>query len=363
MAKHEITIRENTGATKASAPYLGNYVSKETVKIDPISEAVAKLCGLPAIQVQTILTGAFDQIARMQQEDGAVRCNFDGFAVCQVIKGLFPSSDAAFDPAVNTLELAILLNDDVRNFLVNVVPAIVTDDTATKVRVHNVADVETPRPYQVIHGKHPFCVTGINLVTTDEGAEVYLEDPKGTKFPCTVDEVKSKQEFIAHTNALLEGGDYKCWVKSRGGDAEGTLQSDFRKVKYLYVEPDPLVTSSDGFVKVKSIDENPIPTLGRFTIRGENVGYKSSDPERGLPDHGLMGALATVDGQPLSWHCTAFDDDRASEATFQSDGSAEELEPGEYTAALTLNYAVDDGTGVSHLEPLVIENVKFTVGE
>ena len=111
MAKHEITIRENTGATKVRAPYLGTYVSKETVKIDPISEAVAKLCGLPTIQVQTILTGAFDQIARMQQEDGAVRVNFDGFAVCQVIKGPFASSDAAFDPTVNTLELAILLNE------------------------------------------------------------------------------------------------------------------------------------------------------------------------------------------------------------------------------------------------------------
>ena len=254
MAKHEITIRENTGATKERAPYLGTYVSKETVKIDPISEAVAKLCGLPAIQVQTILTGAFDQIARMQQEDGAVRVNFDGFAVCQVIKGPFASSDAAFDPAVNTLELAILLNDDVRNFLVNVVPAIVADDTATKVRVHNVADTETPRPYQVIHGKHPFCVTGINLVMDDEGAEVYLEDSKGIKFTCTVDEVKSKQEFVAHSDSLLDGGDYKLWVKSRGGDAEGSLQSDFRNVKYLHIE-DPITIDeivsegADGIVK------------------------------------------------------------------------------------------------------------------
>ena len=239
MAKHEITIRENTGATKTTAPYLGTYVSKETVKIDPVSEAVAKLCGLPAIQVQTILSGAFDQIARMQQEDGAVRVNFDGFAVCQVIKGPFASSDAAFDPAVNTLELAILLNDDVRNYLVNVVPAIVADDSGTKVRVHNVADTETPRPYQVIHGKHAFCVTGINLVMSDEGAEVYLEDSKGIKFECVVDEVKSRQEFVAHSATLLRGGDYRLWVKSRGGDAEGSLQSDFRKVKYLHIE-DPI---------------------------------------------------------------------------------------------------------------------------
>ena len=239
MAKHEITIRENTGATKELAPYLGNYVSKETVKIDPISEAVSKLCGLPAIQVQTILSGSFDQIAKMEQEEGAVRVNFDGFAVCQVIKGTFPSSDAAFDPEVNTLILAIMLNDDVRNHLVNVMPAIVADDTATKVRVDNVADVETPRPYQVIHGRHVFCVTGINLVMEDEGAEVYLEDGKGIKYPCTVVEVKSRQEFTAHSDALLEGGDYKLWVKSRGGDTEGSLQSDFRKVKYLHIE-DPI---------------------------------------------------------------------------------------------------------------------------
>ncbi|MBQ0033351.1 MAG: hypothetical protein KBT68_11205, partial [bacterium] len=254
MAKHEITIRENTGSTKEVAPYLGTYVSKETVKIDPISEAVAKLCGLPANQVQTILTGAFELIAKMEKEDGAVRVNFDGFAVGQVIRGHFASSDAVFDPAVNTLELAILLNDDVRNYLVNVTPTIVADENATKVRVHNVADVETPRPYQVIHGKHPFCVTGINLVTTDEGAEVYLEDSKGIKFECVVDEVKSKQEFVAHSDALLDGGDYKLWVKSRGGDAEGTLQSDFRKVKYLHVEGPITIDKvasegADGIVK------------------------------------------------------------------------------------------------------------------
>ena len=254
MAKHEITIRENTGSTKEVAPYLGTYVSKETVKIDPISEAVAKLCGLPAIQVQTILSGAFELIAKMEKEDGAVRVNFDGFAVGQVIRGHFASSDAAFDPAVNALELAILLNEDVRNYLVNVTPTIVADEYATKVRVHNVADTVTPRPYQVIHGKHPFCVTGINLVMSDEGAEVYLEDSKGIKFTCTVDEVKSKQEFVAHSDALLDGGDFRLWVKSRGGDAEGTLQSDFRKVKYLHIE-DPITIDeivsegADGIVK------------------------------------------------------------------------------------------------------------------
>ena len=173
-----------------------------------------------------------------------------------------------------------------------------------------------------------------------------------------------KFDPVAAFAAIPDGTKITLLFTLHGGIEGGAAFGPKKEVTVVpSAEPEPLVTSSDGFVKVKSIDENPIPTLDRFTIRGENVGYKSSDPDRGLPDHGLMGALATVAGQPLSWHCTAFDDDRASEATFQSDGSAEELEPGEYTAALTLNYAVDDGTGVSHLEPLVIENVKFTVSE
>ena len=280
MAKHEITIRENTGATKELAPYLGNYVSKETVKIDPISEAVSKLCGLPAIQVQTILTGSFDQIAKMEQEEGAVRVNFDGFAVCQVIKGTFPSSDAAFDPEVNTLILAIMLNDDVRNHLVNVIPAIVADDTTTKVRVDNVADIETPRPYQVIHGKHVFCVTGINLVMEDEGADVYLEDGKDIKYPCTVVEVKSRQEFTAHSDALLEGGDYKLWVKSRGGDTEGSLQSDFRKVKYLKVV-DPITIG-----KVATEGEDGIVKGQPFVAEGENLSWGEGDSVKVKWTHG-----------------------------------------------------------------------------
>ena len=271
MAKHEIMIHENTGATKETAPYLGTYVTKSTVKIDPISEAVSKLCGLPAIQVQTILSGAFDQIAKMEREEGAIRVNFDGFAVCQVIKGTFPASDSQFDPDVNSLVLAIELKDDVRNALVNVTPTIVTDETSTKIRVDNVADTEVPRPYQVVYGKRPFCVTGLNLVMNDEGAEVYLEDSKGIKYPCTVDEMNSKQEFTAHSDALLDGGDYKLWVRSRGGDSEGQLQSDFRKVKYIHVM-DPFTVT-----RIAAEGSEDVIKDEAFYVTGTNLSYGAGD--------------------------------------------------------------------------------------
>ena len=362
MSKHKVVMHENTGATKASAPYLGSYVARETVKESSFALAAATKAGMSPIQFRAVLDGSFQALEELEQT-GLVRIHTDLGVICAAITGSFPTSDALLGPEKNKLVLCLRLAEELKLALADVVPTIVADESLTKLRVDNVMDLETPKPYNIIHGQGIFRVAGFNMALDDVGSTVHLTDRHGVTYEVVVDEVISKQLFKGHTAALLEPGDYRLVVKSRAGDAEGPLQTAFRKVKYLYVEPDPLVTSSDGFVKVKSIDENPIPALDRFTIRGENVGYKSSDPERGLPDHGLMGALATVDGQPLSWHCTAFDDDRASEATFQSDGGAEELEPGEYTAALTLNYAVDDGTGVSHLEPLVIENVKFKVGE
>ena len=234
MAKLEIQIHENTGATKDVAPYLGTFISKGIVDLTALAEQVSALSGLPAIQIEAILRGAIDEFVKLQKE-GAVRINFDGGYICMVIKGRFDSLDAAFDPKKNSIELVWYLSDEIRNSLANEVPKIVSDETSTKIRLDNVADEETPRPYQVIHGTKPFKCTGINLVTDDEGAAVYLEDERGTQHPCIVDAVVSKQEFTAHVAAAVEPGDYRLVVKSRGGDPEGVLQTTFRKVKYLAV--------------------------------------------------------------------------------------------------------------------------------
>ena len=41
MARHEIVIHENTGATKDVAPYLGSYIAKETIRL--INAVAAKV--------------------------------------------------------------------------------------------------------------------------------------------------------------------------------------------------------------------------------------------------------------------------------------------------------------------------------
>ena len=282
MANHQIVIHENTGATKTVAPYLGSYISKETLAMAKFASAVGAKCGLPAIQVIAILGGSFEAIEALESE-ALVRVHTDIGVICGVITGSFPTADAAFDPARNALELALRLDDTLRLDLADTVPVIVTDEDVTKLRVDNVMDLEEERPMNLIHGMHVFRVAGFNMELSDEGATAYLENALGTTFPLVIDEVVSKQLFKAHTAELLPGGDYKLVVKSRAGDAAGPLQTSFRKVKYLRVvdpEPVPLAQSSDGQVKVLSATEDGVTpavfTYGKtWKLSGE--GFMNSE--------------------------------------------------------------------------------------
>ena len=239
MARHEIVIHENTGATKEVAPYLGSYIAKETLQIPAFATAIGNKCGLPAIQVIAILTGSFEAIQALERES-LVRAWTDIGVVCAVITGSFPTADAAFDPTRNALELAIRLDETLRLDLADTVPVIITDADITKLRVDNAMDLEVENPMNLIHGRHVFRVAGLNMVLTgDPDAKAYLKNVLGTTFPLVIDEVVSKQLFKAHTAELLPGGDYKLVVESHAGDAAGPLQTSFRKVKYLRVE-DPV---------------------------------------------------------------------------------------------------------------------------
>ena len=270
MAKHEVVIHENTGATKDVAPYLGSYIAKETVKEGVFANSIALLCGMSAVQVTAILDGAFEAIEELER-GGLVRAHTDIGVICGIITGSFPTSDAPFDPEENTLELALRIDEAIRLALADVVPTIIADENLTRLRVDNVMDLVTPRPYNLIHGKHVFRVAGFNMELADEGATVYLQDKHGATFPLVIDEAESKQLFKAHTGELLEAGDYKLIVKSRAGDAEGPLQTAFRRVKYLRVIDPPTVDDiasegKEGIVKGEA-----------FAAVGANLSWKDGD--------------------------------------------------------------------------------------
>ena len=253
MAKHEVIIHENQGATKESAAYLGSYIAKETVREDSFASSACAKAGMSPIQFRAIIDGSFQAIEELERQ-GLVRVHTDLGMICAHIPGSFPTADAAPDPEKNRLCLCLRLADEIRLSLADAVPAIVADDSLTKLRVDNVMDLETPRPYNLIHGKHVFRVAGYNMVLDDVGATVYLTDKNGITYEVVVDEVISKQLFKGHTANLIPAGDYKLVVKSRAGDAEGPLQSAFRRVKYLEVVDPPTVEriaseGKDGIVK------------------------------------------------------------------------------------------------------------------
>ena len=232
---HNVKAYRNNTDTADKAAFLGSYLTKETVNIEKLCEQIAAQSGLTAIQMRAILEGSFDSIAELEKE-GLVIVHLDGLAVMAVITGSFPTSDAPFDGERNALELAIRLDDDIRLSLVNETAQMVTDAAMTRVRIDNVMDLDAPRPMNIIHGVKPFRVAGFNMVMDDEGAEVYLQNSLGVTFPVTVDEIASKQLFTAHVETAVEPGDYKLYVKSRGGDPESILQTTFRKVKCLAAE-------------------------------------------------------------------------------------------------------------------------------
>ena len=91
----------------------------------------------------------------------------------------------------------------------------------------------------IIYGQRPFRCQGINIVTTDEGARVFIRNRKGVEFDVVVDEVVSSQEFTAHTAELLEAGDYWVVIETRGGNPDGTIRADDKPVKYLKVVDPP----------------------------------------------------------------------------------------------------------------------------
>ena len=275
MARHEVIIHQNTGATAENAPYLGSYIAKETVPQETFVESVAAKCGLPAIQVATIIDGAFEAFEELESA-GLVRVHTDLGVVCGVISGSFPTSDAAFDPERNALELALRLDDSIRLSLSDVTPKIVTDETVTKLRVDNVMDIEEERPMNLIHGQHVFRVAGLNIVLGDEGAAIFLQDKNGTTFAVIVDEVISKQLIKAHTAELLPAGDYKLVVKSRAGDVAGPLQTASRRVKYLRVE-DPVTTRVDNVTNSSIPGDDTIASMSTLTIVGAGLALGESD--------------------------------------------------------------------------------------
>ena len=276
MAVHKINIRANTlEKSKAKAPFLGVYQSNGTNNEEAMLPHVAEAAGQKDIQTRAILEGVFAAISKKNRADGPTRMHLPGGISAFVgITGSFPASDSSFDPERNKVVQILGLSPKLRNELVNVTPEIVGEADGTRIELNRVFDLAQKTPPAVIYGKRPFRCQGINIVTTDEDARVFIRNRKGVEFDVVVDEVVSTQEFTAHTAELLEPGDYYVVIETRGGNPDGTIREVDKPVKYLKVIDPPTVDdiASEGH-------EGEIVSGTAFAAKGS--GLDAFDAESG----------------------------------------------------------------------------------
>ena len=245
MAKHKVTIRENTGATKDKAPFIGRYVTNGSEKAEKIFAAIAEHAEISPIAVQAIWEGVIAAITKCNQTEGATVFHFPGGLMTRVeITNTLTSSDAALT-ASNKIVQVLRLGSTVKNTLADVTPIIVSSDDLVKVRFDRVFDCDVMKPQSVLYGVHPFRCQGKFLSMTDQGARVYMLDDKGITYPCTVLKTPSTQEFTAKPNEVYEGGDYRLVIETRGGNADGNIQTVSKPIKYIKVI-DPVQHWMDG---------------------------------------------------------------------------------------------------------------------
>ena len=300
MARHEIKIHANTGATSEKAPFTGSYITKSTLNLDMICAMAANLVGMPELKLKNLLQNSIEAFLDWEREE-ACRIHIDGGYVEIKLLGSFPAADSTWNPEKNKFVVVFVPDAKTRDHLINETPVIVTDETSTKVRVDNVfdADPTKAKPTEVIYGQNPFVSQGYNQVMSDAGAKAELVNARGVRFDCTVLEEMNRQNVKFKTAELLEAGDYRFMLTSRGGDAEGDLQTVMKKVKYLkVVPPGPRITKIKG--DDESAAEGEINEGRPFTITGER----------------LAGATAT-------WSCVHEGTEHSGEVTVNSTSETE----------------------------------------
>ena len=258
MSKYlEYTRHANTGATKDSAPVLGTFLNRDKLALEALCEEI-RLNGGSPMDSETllyILSGTIDYL-REQFATKCVRYRFFGITFEVACYGPFETADAKFDPARNSLEVAVRLGDDLKNCLVNETPTLVTEETASTARIYRAMDIASGA-LGIIIGTRSFRVTGRNVYVSREGESLKLMDGKGRVYDLVYDRIESPQRVECHlAENLNESGTCKLILTTYAGDEseEARLGIYERVVNFVkFVEPptvDSIATEGkEGIVK------------------------------------------------------------------------------------------------------------------
>ena len=247
MSKYlEYTRHANTGATKASAPVLGTFLNRDKPGLEALCEEI-KLNGGTPMDTETLLyiiSGTIDYL-REQYALKCVRYRLFGITFEVACYGPFETADAKFDPAVNSLEVAVRLGDEIRNCLVNETPKLVTEETASTARIYRAMDIASGA-LGIIIGGRKFRVTGRNVYVSREGESLKLQDGKGRLFDIAYDKIESPQRVEGHlVEAPVESGTCKLILTTYGGDESEDAKLGIYERIVNFVKFDEPITVDD----------------------------------------------------------------------------------------------------------------------
>lgn len=271
MSKYlEYTRYANTGATAGSAPVLGRFVNRDKPMLEALCEEI-KLNGGTPMDTETLLyiiTGTLDYI-REQYALRCVRYRLFGITFEVACYGPFETADAKFDPARNSLEVAVRLGDELKNCLVNETPTLVTEETASTARIYRAMDIASGA-LGIIIGTRSFRVTGRNIYVSREGESLKLMDGKGRLFDIAYDKIESPQRVEGHLVEMpTESGTCKLILTTYGGDdsEDARLGIYERVVNFVkFVEP-PTV----GGIRTASTEDGTVKNGEDVIVTGEHL--------------------------------------------------------------------------------------------
>ena len=271
MSKYlEYTRYANTGATKAVAPVLGKFLNRDKLALEALCEEIRLNGGAPmdSETLLYILSGTIDYL-REQYKTKCVRYRFFGITFEVACYGPFETADAKFDPAVNSLEVAVRLGDELKNCLVNETPTLVTEETASTARIYRAMDIASGA-LGIIIGTRSFRVTGRNVYVSREGEYLKLQDGKGRMYDLVYDKVESPSRVECHlAENLLESGTCKLILCTYAGDEseDAKLSITDRVVSFVkFVEPPEI-----GEIRTESTEDGTVKVEEDVVITGANL--------------------------------------------------------------------------------------------
>ena len=119
MARHEIKIHANTGATSEKAPFTGSYITKSTLNLDMICAMAANLVGMPELKLKNLLQNSIEAFLDWEREE-ACRIHIDGGYVEIKLLGSFPAADSTWNPEKNKFSYGVTSSEEIWRSTTNV---------------------------------------------------------------------------------------------------------------------------------------------------------------------------------------------------------------------------------------------------